>query len=74
MDDDEDDELERLVMTVVKHFGDDALANAQSRAFSNASKELIPAPAGSDAREAVFPPGVIDEALRVELLALLRPH
>ena len=74
MDDDEDDELDRLVMTVVERFGEDVLSDAQSRALLNASKELLPAPAGSDVREGLLPPGVADEALRVELRALLRPH
>ncbi len=75
-----DDDLERLVTTVVEHFGEDVFSDAQSRALSKASRQLKPAPPGSFIHEAsdgeaqILPRGAFEEALRVELRALLRPH
>ncbi len=75
-----DEDLERLVATVVEHFGEDEFDNAQSRALAKAIRQLKTAPAGSGAHEVsageaeVLPPGAFEEALRVELRALLRPH
>ena len=75
-----DDELDWLTTTVVEHFGKDAFSSAVSRAFSKASRQLMPAPAGSlihevsDGEAQVLPHGAYEEALRVELRALLRPH
>ena len=75
-----DDDLKRLVTTVVERFGEDALSNAHTWALSKAIRQLKTAPAGSGAHEVsageaeVLPPGAFEEALRVELRALLRPH
>ena len=75
-----DEDLERLVTTVVEHFGEDEFDNAQLRALSKAIRQLKTAQAGSGAHEAVageaevLPPGAFEKALRVELRALLRPH
>jgi hypothetical protein len=66
-----DDELERLVHKTSDYFGADVLWAATRRAIEHAKVQLRSC---EGKRTRVFPPGAFENALRIELRQLVRPH
>lgn len=71
-----DDELEDLISKTLHRFGQDVLENAATRALQTVMATIPPRRPIDEMRDArtLFPPGVLEDALKVELRKLFHEH